>query len=140
MPDERIKSQRAREMFRRGCEAYLRLFCQKHGYDYHDAVQNWVTGDVVDVVEVGDMFLDMDDIRTDIDMDAPQGEIVRWWDYCYRCATIDPGMPTPNYENWLRGCPRKSEEEIQKLELLRRKVEMAKAELENAIENDKGEF
>lgn len=133
MPDERIKSEKARDMFRRGCEAYLRLFCQKHGYDYHDAVRSWVAGDVVDVVEVGDMFLNMDDIRTDIDMVAPQDEFLKWYDYCYRCATIDLGMPTPNYSSWLRGCPRRSEQEMADLELLYCKVEMAKAELERSI-------
>lgn len=82
----------------------------------------------------------MTDIRTDIDMDAPDGEFVRWYDYCLTLRTIDSTILTPNYKSWLRGCPRKREEELQHLELLRRKVEMAKAELRNAIENDKGEF
>lgn len=140
MPEKRITRCDAREMFRRGCEAYLRLFCDKHGYDYEDAAQSWVAGDVGDVVCVSDMYVSLNDIRTDIDRDAPEEEFVKWYDYCLRLGVIDLSIPTPNYNSWLRGCPRRSEEEIEKLEEIHHKVEMAKAELENAIKNDKKEF
>lgn len=140
MPEKRITRRDAREMFRRGCEAYLRLFCDKHGYDYEDAAQSWVAGDVGDVVCVGDMYVDLEDIRTDIDRDAPEDEFVKWYDYGMRLASIDLSIPTPNYSSWLRGYPRRSEQEMAELELLHHKVEVAKAELENAIKNDKKEF
>lgn len=115
------------------CNEYLRLFCEKHEYDYEDAHKSWAVGDVGGIAEVGDLFLNMTDIRTDIDMDAPEREIVRWYDYCLRLHTIDSTIPTPNYENWLRGCPRKSEEEIVRLEEIHQRVMKAEQALKDAI-------
>lgn len=35
-----------RKNYEDACNAYLRAFCQKHGYDEDDAVNSWAAGDV----------------------------------------------------------------------------------------------
>jgi len=116
--------------YENACNAYLKLFCEKHGYDY-DA-DCWVSDDVGGIACVSDLFVDMVTIRTDIDMDAPEEEFVKWYDYSVRlrCLGVDG---TPNFKSWLKGCPRKTEAEIAKIEALHEKVRQAKELLEDAI-------
>lgn len=65
----------------------------------------------------------MADILTDIDRDAPEEEYVKYYDYCLRVGSIANGeLQTPNYDSWLRGCPRMDEEQIARLEELQRDV------------------
>ena len=46
---------------------------------------------------------------------------------------------TPNYRSWLRGCPRKSEEEIAALEEAHRRMVEARQVLMEEIKQQKGE-
>lgn len=84
------------------CNAYLAAFCEKHGYDYEpDAGVGDAPGGIA---EVGDLFVSMADILTDIDRDAPEEEYVKYYDYCLRVGSIANGeLQTPNYDSWLRG-------------------------------------
>lgn len=45
-----------RKNYEDACNAYLRAFCQKHGYDEDDAVNSWAAGDVGGIASVGDEF------------------------------------------------------------------------------------
>ena len=51
-----------KQNYENACIAYIQAFCDKHGYDcdYTD----------IDLICIGDLFVDMVTIRTDIDMDA----------------------------------------------------------------------
>lgn len=99
------------------CNAYLAAFCEKHGYDYEPDA--WVGNDPGGIAEVGDLFVSMADMLTDIDRDAPKEEYVKYYDYCMRVKSIAGGkLETPNYGSWLRGCPRMNEEQISRLEEL----------------------
>ncbi len=112
-----------RENYDKACNAYLLAFCEKHGFDYADAVRSWVGGDVGGITECADYCVNMSDIITDIDMDAPEEEYVKYYDYCLRVGSIANGeLKTPNYESWLRGCPRIDEEQIAQLEELQRDI------------------
>ena len=115
---------KAREYFVKGCNEYLRLFCEKHDYDYEEAKESWVANCVGDVTCVGDIFVGMQTIITDIEMDAPEDEFIKWYDY--NLVAHEFGFTTPNFESWLRGCPRVSEEAFKKLQGL-------KNDLNNAI-------
>lgn len=116
---------------------YLLLFCEKHDFDYEDAANDWVSGDVGGVTLVGDFFVDMQTILADINLNAPEKEFVRWYDYCLRLYSLGSDISTPNFENWVRGCPRKSEQEIQKLELLHDQAIRAEQTLRDAIDEEK---
>jgi len=56
-----------------------------------------------------------------------------------RMHIISDEITTPNYRSWLRGCPRKSEEEIAALEEAHKRVEAARQALMKEIEQQKGE-
>lgn len=103
------------------CYAYLAAFCEKHGYDYDPAA--WVCNTPGGIAEVGGMAVSMADILADIDLDAPEDEYAKYYDYCIRVGSIADGkLETPNYDSWLKGCPRMDEEQIARLEELNRDV------------------
>lgn len=115
------------------CNAYLAAFCEKHGYDYEPDA--WVGNDPGGIAEVGDLFVSMADMLADIDRDAPEEEYIRYYDYCMRIGGICDGkLETPNYDSWLRGCPRIDEEQIARLEELQRDVRCAEMNLKVEID------
>ena len=99
--------QKVKQQFNDACNAYLKLFCEKHGFDYDEAANSWVANVVGDCCLLGDYCVPFDEMKIDIDMDAPKEE---YWNYYeYSLETHDLGLICPNYANWLRGCPRLSE-------------------------------
>lgn len=118
-----MSKEKAREYFVKGCNEYLRLFCEKHDFDYEEAKESWVANCVGDVTCVGDIFVGMQTIITDIEMDAHKEEFIKWYDY--NLVAHEFGFTTPNFESWLRGCPRVSEETFKKLQGLKNDLDDA---------------
>lgn len=115
------------------CSAYLAAFCKKHDCVYDPAA--WINNCPGGIAEVGYLLVSMDDMMTDIDRDAPKEEYVKYYDYCMRVKSLAGGkLATPNYDNWLRGCPRISEGQIARLEELNRDVWGAEMNLEVEID------
>lgn len=123
-----MSKEKAKEYFVKGCNEYLRLFCEKHDFDYEEAKNSWVANCVGDVTCVGDIFVGMQTIITDIEMDAPEEEFLKW--YGYNLVANEFGFTTPNFDHWIRGCPRVPQESFDKLEAL-------KKDLEDAIEKER---
>ena len=119
-----MSKEKAREYFFKACNEYLRLFCEKHDFDYEEAKDSWVANCVGDVTCVGDIFVGMQTIITDIEMDAPKEEFTKWYDY--NLVANEFGFTTPNFDHWLRGCPRVSDEAFKRLQGI-------KKDLDNAI-------
>lgn len=95
----------------------------------------WVGNDPGGIAEVGDLFVSMADMLTDIDRDAPEEEYIKYYDYCLRVGSIANGeLETPNYDSWLRGCPRMDEEQLRRLEELQRDVRCAGMNLKVEID------
>lgn len=118
-----MSKEKAREYFVKGCNEYLRLFCEKHDFDYEEAKESWVANCVGDVTCVGDIFVGMQTIITDIEMDAPEMEFIKWYDY--NLIAHEFGFTTPNFESWLRGYPRVSDETFKKLQGLKNDLDDA---------------
>ena len=121
--------------YTKACNQLLRLFCAKHEYDYDPT--GWVAGEPGGIASIGDYFVDMATIIADIKMEAPEEEFIRWYDYTLELGTIDPTIPAPNYEHWLRGCPRYSEERIASLRRSAQQVQEAKNRLDELIRETK---
>lgn len=102
-------------LYRQACNQYLALFCEKHGYDLHDA--EWVGGEPGDIATIGDYCVGLRTIIDDLEMDAPEEEFIRWYDYCLEAH--DLGIESPNFRSWVKGCPRIPEERLQRLRDLR---------------------
>ena len=118
-----------KENFEKAVNAYLKAFCEKQEFDYEDAKDLWVAGDVGDVVLCSDFYFSFNDIRTDIDMDAPAGEIIRWYDYYMEMANLR--LPLMNYQSWLKGAPKVSQETIDKVKGLMSDIESLQEEVRN---------
>lgn len=108
------------------CNAYLQAFCKKHDFDRSSAF--WCGNDVGGIASVCDLTFDMATIRTDIDEDAPEDALLKYYDYTIDAA--DFNLPTPNFHAWIHGCPRTSDEWFSKMRQMRENFE-------NVIEKEK---
>ena len=118
-----MSKEKAREYFVKGCNEYLRLFCEKHDFDYEEAKESWVGGMVGEVTLCGDYYVTMSTIITDIEMNASKDEFIKWYDY--NLEAREYGFVTPNFENWLKGCPRANNETLEKLRGITKTLEEA---------------
>lgn len=118
-----MSKETAKEYFVKGCNEYLRLFCEKHDFDYEEAKESWVGGLVGEVTMCGDYYVAMPTIIIDIEMDAPETEFYKWYDY--NLEAKEYGFATPNFESWLRGCPRVNNETFEKLRGITQSLEAA---------------
>lgn len=118
------------------CNAYLKAFCEMYGFDYYPDF--WIGDEVGGVIELGDYFVNINTIRTAVDRNVPREEFVKWYDYCMDCGTLD--IHSPNFDSWLRGCPRMSDEEIRELMERSHEIEKMKEELRKLIDEKRSEF
>lgn len=92
------------------CNEYLIAFAQKHDFDSY----YWIADRIGEIADFNEFYsVDMADIRTDIDMDAPEPEFIKWYEYCL--DAIELHLTHPNFRSWLHGCPHASAEEIERL-------------------------
>lgn len=120
------------QMYAAVCNKYLEAFVRKHGFDPSDC--GWGSNAPGTIATLGDYFADMQTIITDIDRDAPEEEWLRWYDYSLDCNDI--GLTACNYDSWLRGCPRHSEESLSRLRQLQQGVMKAKMLLLQAVDEE----
>ena len=120
-----------RENYNAACNEYLKAFCEKHDFNYHDAKECWVGGDIGGITMCGDFYVSLTDIIVDIDHDAPKDEYLKYYDYALSCSEC--GINSPNYFNWLRGCPRLTEERLAAIKEAKRKIEFAQKDFERCI-------
>jgi len=97
-------------------QKYTDLFCEKMYGAPRDPEDYWAGEDVGGIISIGDEFWGFDQIRETIDNDYDPKQVFAWYDYCVRLGSIDPGISTPNLSQWMRGCPRYTEEQISAME------------------------
>lgn len=127
------KKKTLQTLYRTACNNYLEAFAEKHGFDM--GYCDWVGDEPGGVASVGDYFVDMQAIRDDIDMDAPEEEFLKWYDYTLDCH--DFNLQQCNFRSWVRGCPRHDVESLDRLRRLREEVNEAQRVLTLAIEEEK---
>ena len=126
-----------RQAYNDACNNYLKVWCEKHDLPMED--DPWVASEPGGVAMIGDYFVDMQTILTDIDMNAPEKEWWEWYDYSIETAEV--GLPEKcNFKSWLMGCPRYSEEALARIAELRKSVNEAQAILEKAIKEEVDKF
>lgn len=107
--------------FRVAVAAYVQEFCGKHGWKYKP--EDWVAGDVGGVIEINDMFINFDDIRTDIDHEFDKDAFVEWFNYEQRVTELGCTQHI-NYKSFALGAPRPyGEEVLDKIGELKKEVE-----------------
>ena len=86
------------------CNAYLKAFCEKHEFYGLDSPETYWIDEPGGVANCGDLTFDMDTIITDIDKEAPEEELMKWYDYTLEASEFN--LTIPNFKHWLMGCPR----------------------------------
>lgn len=115
-----MDKEKLKKDYTNACNAYLKAFCEKHDY-WYEGTSMWVGSDPGTIALCGDQYFSMETIRTDIDKDAPEEELLKWYDY-----TIDAQefkLTVPNFEHWLMGCPRTSKEWFEDMRAKRKEFE-----------------
>ncbi len=147
MKKQKTEREFLRHDFEAACNAYLKEFCRKHGYDFESARGCWVGGDTGGFTNVGDLFVNLADIRTDIDRDAPVDEFLKWYDHTLTLHALSTNLyqlPQISYEAWLQGAPRLTDESLAYLEKEAQEVyeaeertKEARARFEDILRNTK---
>ena len=108
-----------KEKYDSAVDEYLKAFCYKHDLQYDNDC--WVANNIGGVAMIGDFFIDFNDIKTDIDYDAPKCEYFKYNDYTQEAFNL--GISCPNYSNWLKGCPRSSSEDLERIKSIRKTLD-----------------
>lgn len=113
------------------CDEYLQTFCRNYGVCYDKDA--WVADEKGTIACVGDLFFDFNDvIKYCVDNDLNDwNEITDWYEYAIYANEI--GVSIPNFKSWHKGCPRLSNEQIDKINELRK-------DLNDLIEQAKESF
>ena len=123
MTKEQLKSN-----YRQAANAYLIEFCRKHDLEN----DGWIGGDAGGVANCSDYCVDMQTIVDDINLDAPEAEFFKWYEYRLELGMLGVKV-LPNFRSWIKGCPRKTEVEIAEIKAAHGRVEEAKRMLEELI-------
>ena len=119
------------------CNRYRDRFVEMY-FTYDDGSQadtDWVAGRVGEMLDINECeyVFDMTEVRLCVDNSYNWKDVQEWWDYTFILKSIDDSIVTPNLESWMKGCPRRSKEEIDELVNLHRKTIEAREELERHI-------
>lgn len=107
---------------------YLRLFCEKHEYDYEPDA--WIGQDAGTVASIGDMFVSMDDMRYDIDNNVEAQLFDKW--YWESLDRHEKGLKYMNYPSFVKGAPDPYTPE--QLKLIDELIDLAKQAKKKAVD------
>ena len=116
-----------RRNYIKACEDYALAFAEKHGYD---ELIEWSSD--YSLAWISDMPISLQTIIDDIEIDAPECEFIKWYDYVIEMGMLGDTNPM-NFSSWVNGCPRRSKEQIDKLKKLQEEIEGLKSELEKML-------
>jgi hypothetical protein len=99
--------------------AILKAFCIKHELE---DTPYWIGDEIGGIASIADYFVSLQTMIDDLQFDAPENEFLKWYDYCENMTFLG-SQTTPNFKSWLKGCPRKSDDEIAELKERYAKIE-----------------
>jgi len=125
-----MKNNELKQAWRDICEEYLRLFCEKHDFDFDPEAWVGIDNDPGTVICINDMFVDMENLRYDIDNDIDAGIFESW--YWTNLDREEKGLKYMNYPSFIKGAPDPYTKE--QLELIDSLIEEARAAKRKAVE------
>ena len=113
--NEKRRNEGIKEAFESVCEEYLIVFCYMYDLGYEKDA--WVAGEPGTVANIGDYFVNFDDIRYCVDNCLGWDDFIGNYDYNLEASYL--GLPYINLPSWVKGCQRPTKEEIQKLRAMK---------------------
>ena len=111
-----------KENYEKAVADYLNVFLKMYDFDILDAW--WVSGEIGDVISIGDYFFGFRDIMLCVDRQVAWDDLLAWYDYSLEAHNL--GFRAPTLKSWLAGCPRKSEKEIEEILKMQSEIEAMK--------------
>ena len=116
-----------KENYEKACNDYVRALLTLWDADYKYGY--WVGDEVGGVYDCdGWIFINMQDVVYCVENGVTSEEYEKWQDYCVKCSEYH--LPILNLNAWHNGAPRHDFT----------KLDAAKKELEDEIENEKNKF
>lgn len=136
-----MKKEELKFSFSNLCLAYLKAFCDKHEYDIEWELEHggvWVGDEPGGVANIGDLWVNFDDIRYDIDNDVPPRVFEQWYWKALDRATL--GVKHLNYKSFCLGAPDPvNQEQLEKIKKAKKNLEEAQIIFDEAIKDYKYE-
>lgn len=107
--------------YKQACDDILRLFCETYELPYNG--DEWVGREEGTVACIGDYFIDFHDMMTMLENSVPFDTFLQHYDYVTSARLV--GLPTPNLQSWILGCPRLPLEEMEDIEQKKWDYELA---------------
>ena len=120
------------------CNDYLRAFCKRHEYAYDP--KDWIgigAENIGTIVEVNDMYINMDDLRYDVDNNVPADKFAKWYDKQLELHELGIEVWL-NYPNYCKGAPDEwTEERMEELRAANQRLWEMKEQLEEMCKDYK---
>lgn len=127
-----MKKDEAKKIYEEGCELYLQLFLQKHGYLMTEGPWWWTYQKPGSALVInGKYIIHMIDIRHDIDNDISEEKLKPWLEYNAQLKEMN--LVPSFYEQWLNNTLTYSIHDIEYISRLKNKVEAAQLELDKEL-------
>ena len=103
-------------------------------FDWDAVYGYWVADDCTGVYACGDYFINLADVIYIVDNNVKFEEFDEWYSYCLWAH--ENGQTTPNLSSWVKGCPRASKSQMERID----NVKQALADLYSELkENERKE-
>ena len=109
---------------------YMHTWADKHEYNYEEDM--WVSNSYGGICMVGDMYVNFDDVRYDVDNELPENVFDEWYWYSVEIAELGC-TNSVNLGSYARGARPYGDEQIRKIKDAKKRVQEAQSILEDAI-------
>ena len=124
------------DCWRNVCREYVRAFIEKHELDTLNYEDYWINNDPGTIICLNDMYIDMENLRYDIDNDIPKDKFEEW--YWTSVDRAENGLQYLDYPAFCKGAPDPiPPDQLEEIKKLRKKVEQARQALEDSIKDYK---
>lgn len=119
------------------CLAYLKAFCDKHEYDIEWELKHggvWVCDEPGGVANIGDLWVNFDDIRYDVDNNIDVDMFEKW--YWESLDRTELGVKYVNYKSFCSGAPDPiSPDQLEKIKIAKKRLEEAQSLFDEAVKS-----
>lgn len=113
---------------------YMYLWCTKHGYRYEKDM--WVGDEYGGVCMVGDLFVNFNDVRYDMDNDLPEEMFEAWYWYSLELSELGSSIEI-SLRDYSEGKRAFSDDDLEKIRAAKKRVVESQRILEELVNRQK---